>query len=121
MLYVRDCSTMCYMTCVIVALCVIFMCMIVALCGGVLQLQSNTTGSQQGVVSSPNFPSAPSGTPVNCRWVIGAPSGEQVRLTITDIGITGDCNQNYIQFRDQPYITQVRTISCHTNKAPFLQ
>ena len=77
----------------------------VALCGGVREVAENSTGTLQ----SPNYPQGPTGTPVNCRWVIGAPAGKQVRLTVTNIGITGDCNENYLQFRDQPFITQVNT------------
>jgi len=75
------------------------------LCGGIREASVNASGT----IQSPNYPQGPSGTPVNCRWVIGAPVGKQVRLTVTNMAITGDCKENYLQFRDQPLTTQVGT------------
>lgn len=60
-------------------------------------------------ISSPNYPSPPTQPTSNCRWTIGAPSGKQIRITVTDLAITGDsaCISNYLQLKDQPAVTNV--------------
>lgn len=67
-------------------------------CGGTFY----ATSSAQTITS----PSYPSSYPVNqrCSWFIGANATDMVRLKVTDFNVEAedDCNNDYVEFRDQP-------------------
>lgn len=78
----------------------------IAACGGVINIEE---GAAAVNLSSPNYPNTPTASPLNCRWTLGAPAGKQIRVTVNDLAITGDdCEQNFLQLRDQPVVTSVR-------------
>ncbi|XP_070536661.1 cubilin-like [Ptychodera flava] len=67
-------------------------------CGGIF----NVTDAIQ-VISSPNYPNN-YGDNTRCRWVLDAPEGQVVQVTVTDINIqsNSDCENDFVEFRDSP-------------------
>ncbi|XP_063074737.1 ovochymase-2 [Engraulis encrasicolus] len=66
-------------------------------CGGV-----GTLSGRKGVIQSKGYPDAyPAG--LNCRWNITVAEGQMVKLTVTDIGITGEagqCKEDWLLIED---------------------
>ncbi|XP_058866216.1 hatching enzyme 1.2-like [Acipenser ruthenus] len=82
-------------------------------CGGILTAVS-------GTLTSPNYPLE---YPVNtdCMWIINAPKGYKVSLTISsfDVEYSEDCSYDYLTLRDGPVTTSpVQQTYCGSEPIP---
>lgn len=68
-------------------------CFHVAVCGG-------TYFTSKGVLQSPNYPN---NYPHNkeCTWIISVPTGQQIKLNVTDFNLEGGsrCYYDYLEIR----------------------
>ncbi|KAK6469098.1 high choriolytic enzyme 1-like [Huso huso] len=82
-------------------------------CGGILTAVS-------GTLTSPNYPLE---YPINidCMWIINAPKGYKVSLTISsfDVEYSEDCSYDYLTLRDGPVTTSpVQQTYCGSEPIP---
>ncbi|XP_072174323.1 cubilin-like [Diadema setosum] len=82
-------------------------------CGGILYAADTPQ-----TLTSPNYPANYS---VNqrCGWTIdGTNATNKIRLTVTDLSLENDCDNDYVEFRDQPENSGHVLRYCGTNIPP---